>query len=175
MKLTTLIVTLTCAFLTACGGGGSSEFKGSGDVSISANPKSVDPGDRIEVKAFLSSVNRDGVILKFRYPKNLSYVPGSSFFEINGIESDIDPASITSTNSGDRTLVSYILPADMFDEVDSGVATLQLRVDDQLDKDDIEVDIDTLDEGITAETLDPNQLAEEFNAEDRETVNSPDN
>lgn len=129
--------------LTGCGGGGGGdEFVGAALVALQVSPRKIDTGDRVQVRAMLERVNKDGVVLKFRYPTRLVYVPGTSMLMVDGDEIDITP--MVNTNDGNRTYLVYFLSEDWFEE-GRGDVVFQLTAVDDTKSAPIEVDADVND------------------------------
>lgn len=157
-----ILTLLLVATLAACGGGSgssSSDFNGSADVSIHVSPRSIDPGDRLDVEVQISNVSDAGVDLKFRFPKGLSYVAGSSFLIVDGQSVDIDPDFLGLAALGDLRYLVYYMTREIFGNSNNARVQFQLRGDAAIEDSKIEVDAD-----VGERNFDVDQA--EFQAED---------
>lgn len=167
-----LILILTLPLIGCSGGGGGSDFIGAADVSISASPNQIDSQDRTRVRVDISRVNEEGILLKIRYLRGLTYAPSTSRLVVGSDESGIEP-SINTEIEGDVYLV-YFLSAALFnvtsdDEGDSGTLTLELIGISTVNEGSIEVDAD-VDDPLVENTVefDPNDPA--FEAESSASI-----
>ena len=167
-KLSTFFAILALtALLPACGGGGGGDdFVGAGNVSIRVSPGTIDVGDRLQVTIEVTEVNEDGVILKFQYPRGLSYVPNSAFLIVDGEELDVGPTINQSID--DETFLVFFFSNEIFGDNDRGDLEFQLRGDDEADG-EIGVDID-VDNPLVGNDIEFQITAPEFQAEDKVTV-----
>lgn len=150
------------------GGGGDDDFLGAAVVDVGASPRSFDTGDRTVIRAFLSEVNDDGLMLKFRFPKELRYVLESAALIVDDNDRDISP-KVKVTVDNDNYLV-FFLAQDDFDDNQRGVVEFQLEADDTVTDGEIEVDPDVDDPLINNNTeFDPENP--EFGAEASVNVN----
>lgn len=138
--LTSMLLPLALAGCGGGGGGGGEDFLGAAVVDIGASPRQIDTGDRTVVSAFLSSVNEDGIALKFRFPKELRYVLDSSRLIVDGDERDASP-KVSITVDNDSFLV-FFLAQDDFDDNANGVIQFQLEADEEISDGEVEVDPD---------------------------------
>ena len=175
--ITTLLVCSMAFASTGCGGGsgGSDDFQGSGIINGSVSPQEVDPGDRVEARAAIFEANESGIRVSIRYPEAFSYVPATAFLLINGIEFDIDPDAIINLESSDNTIITFVLPPEFLEDNNDIEVVAQFRLNDEIDDDEtFEFDVDTLDlDDLNSESSDQDQIADEFNAEDENSVRSP--
>lgn len=130
--------------VTGCGGGGGGgdgdDFLGAALVEVAASPRNIDTGDRTAIRAFLSEVNDDGLMLKFRFPKELRYVLDSASLVIDEDDRDISPR-VKITVDNDNFLVFFIAQDD-FDDDARGIVEFQLEADDTVSEGEVEVDPD---------------------------------
>ncbi|MFM1848335.1 MAG: hypothetical protein RL417_1809 [Pseudomonadota bacterium] len=144
------------------GGGGGDDFFGAAIVDIGASPRDIDTGDRMVVRAFLSSVNDDGLMLKFRFPKELRYVLDSARLIVDEDDRDATP-QVSVTVDNDSFLVFFLAQSDFNDDA-NGMVEFQLEADDELSNGEVEVDPDVDDPLIDDDTeFDPENP--EFGAE----------
>ena len=78
----------------ACGGGGggSSESGTAARVELSLDRHRIDTGERVTVVTEIRDVNALGVMVKFRFPKGLSYVLHSSYLTVDDWRMDVGPS-----------------------------------------------------------------------------------
>ena len=125
------------------GGGGGNELIAA-DVSISADPREIDSGDRVRITVFLSDVKEDGVLLKFRYSNKFAYVRNSSLLNVNGDDVKVSPAAEDSVGpelNGETYLV-YDLPHSAFGDEDNAEFQFVIEGVGKITNGDIEVDAD---------------------------------
>lgn len=137
------LIVIGCIFALAnCGGGGGGGggFIGAAQVSLSASPTTIDSGDRMLVRAQISRVHENGILLKFRYPDALTYVLDSAILTVNGKEIDASP-STNAAKDGDIYLV-YFFSQGIFDEDFQGEFSMQLEGTSALNSGTLEVDSD---------------------------------
>ena len=130
--------------LVSCGGGGGGGggFTGAAVVNVDASPSSFDTGDRTLVTINISAVHENGIILKIRYPDELSYVIESAFLSVDGDEQDVSPKFNLSDEN--KSYLVFFLGQDLFgsDGEKSGELTLELEASKSFSDDKIEVDAD---------------------------------
>ncbi len=139
------LVMASLVSLVGCGGGGGGgddEFFGAAVVDIAASPRSIDTGDRSVVKAFLSEVNDDGLMLKFRFPKELRYVLDSARLYVDGDDDGQDATPDVSVTVDNDSYLVFFLPQDDFDDDDRGVVEFQVEADEEISDAEVEVDPD---------------------------------
>lgn len=139
------VLTLGATSLTGCGGGGGGggdDFLGAAVVDITASPRSIDTGDRSVVRAFLSAVNEDGLMLKFRFPKELRYVLDSARLFVDGDEDGRDASPNVSITVDNDSYLVFFLAQDDFDDNQRGIVQFQLEADDKVSDGEVEVDPD---------------------------------
>lgn len=141
----TLAVLAVAPFLSSCGGGGGGgdSFIGAARVSINVSPSTIDTGDRMEVVVRITDVHPNGILLKFRYPSGLSYVPNSALLLVNDEEVDIGPQK-NQTKDNSSYLV-YFLSQAQFDEDYRGEVVFQLAGVKSFSEGEVEVDADVND------------------------------
>lgn len=108
-----LLVALISPVIHSCGGGGGggSDETLAADVSITAAPGTIDPGDRSLITVGAWNVHPDGILLEVRFPVGLTYRTDSAEFEIDGQKTSIRPA----INEADATNVYLIFAFDQSD------------------------------------------------------------
>lgn len=138
-----LIPTLVLCGCDSGGGGGGDTFVGAAELQLNASPSEIDTGDRTEVSIELSNVHENGILLKIRYPKGLSYVPGSALLLVDNQEIDIGPQkNVTKDNV---TYLVYFLTAGQFGEEGEGTVVFQLTGNSAITDGLIEADADVND------------------------------
>ncbi len=173
-----LMTSLAALSVVGCGGGGgddSSGFSGAANVSMSVNPSELDSGDRALVRVALSEVHENGIILKFRYPQGLVYVPNSGAVIIEQDETPIKPRFNVVNRDEESVYLVFFLPQKLFQRPgtaysgDSGTVEVQLVGKAAVPEGIIEVDADVDDPGI-ADTLEFKVSKPEFLAEDQHSI-----
>ncbi|MEZ4754763.1 MAG: hypothetical protein R3A13_10730 [Bdellovibrionota bacterium] len=129
---------LTSYGLGCGGGGGGGGFVGAAVVNVSNSPRSIDTGDRTQVKTTISEVHDNGISLKFRYPTGLTYVSDSSFLIVGSSRIDVGPT----INQGDGTHIYlvYYFDADTFRSGRAGTLTFELEARSEVSDGRVEVD-----------------------------------
>ena len=132
------------------GGGSSNSSSGAANISVTASPKKIDIQDRTTVRIKLEEVNRNGIVVKVRYPSRLEYVAGTSFLKVDGDDRDITPD--VSVQDGNKRYLVFFFPRSYFGDVpDSedqdqtstpGELRFELVGKDNLSDGTIEVDVD---------------------------------
>jgi len=153
------------------GGGGSSESFTAASISVTAAPESIDTGDRSEIKVHISDIHEDGIVLKVRFPEELSYVDGTSFLDRSDEERiDIDPTFVEPSLDGGWSFVVYLLSREQLGNSSAGDLLLEVRGNEPTDSSDddddspAEVEVDADFQGADPVTV---ELAtSEFSAED---------
>jgi hypothetical protein len=167
-----LCLTLALAFAPACGGGGGGGSSPEGelaiaDTAIEVSPATIDAGDQMLVKVFVSQVRNDGVLLKVRFPIGLSYRRASSFIVVDGVSLDVDP-NFQETSGGFNYLVFDFSRA-LFGESNFGEVRVTLDGVGPVTSGKVEVDPDLNDQSLL-----PSQKFDagvpQFDAEDSEDV-----
>lgn len=159
--------------LSGCsGGGGGDDFIGAADVSINASPNRIDSQDRTRVRVSISRVTSEGILLKIRYPRGLTYAPSTSTLVVSEDEFNIEP-SINTEIEGDVYLV-YFLSSSLFnvqsdDEGDSGELTLELIGVSTVNDGSIEVDAD-VDDPLVENTVEFDASNPAFEAESETSI-----
>ena len=128
------------ALLLGCGGGGGgggTSFPQSADVSISADPSTIDLDDYMQITINISNVNPNGIGLRLMIPDQLRYVKGTSSLTVDGQSTDIEP-KVDGLDGSSLYLVYYLKGAD-FGQDATGEMTLQLKGDGAIDSAQIEV------------------------------------
>lgn len=173
MKSTQLFVrygvVLGLLLLTSCGGGGGGGLSGgpSANVNILVDPNHIDSGDRTEVAVQIASVREDAVAIKIRFPLGLSYVTGTAYYLIDGIEIASNPTEIESDST--YSYLVFYLNADGLGHSGSGTLFLELEGVSDITDDVIEVDVDlddpTEDNRTEFDIDDP-----QFDAQDQDSI-----
>ncbi len=162
-----LIIGLTLSGCGGGGGGGGDDFEAA-SVSVSVSPSSIDTGDRAEVRVQVSDVTPDGIILKIRFPAELSYVTGTSFLQVASDQEedrDIDPVYYVPGDTEDASFLVFTFTLSDFGQDNSGEVVFQLRGDAPTSNDSLEgVDVDADFRG--TEELTQEFATGEFSAED---------
>ena len=122
------------------GGGGGGEFVGAAVVSVTTSPSRIDVGGRTRTTSDISEVHENGIALKFRFPKGLSFVRDSAMLEVDGQEYGVDPDFAES--SGAFKYVVFFLSNDSFGRHGYGRVSFELRGEDTVENGYIEVDAD---------------------------------
>ena len=162
-----LAVTLAASVgvLTACGGGGGGggDFIGAAEVYLDVNPETFDTGDRSEIRASIDQVDENGIFLKFKFPKAVSYVKNSAFLQSDGDDIDVSPS--VNRDVGNDTYLVFILARHLFDEGGGGELRFQVEGDQEVTTGTIEVDAD-VDDPLIANDHEFSAQNPEFGAED---------
>jgi hypothetical protein len=142
------LLVLLLIFLAGCGGGGGGddEFIGAAIVNISASPKTIDTGDRIQVRIRIEEVHETGIALKVRYPEGLLFVNDSTKIETSDEEREVAPT--THVTDDNETYLVYYLDPDDLGENNRGELTFELEGVDSVNDGKIEVDPDVNDPDI---------------------------
>ena len=143
-QLFLLLVILATASCGGGGGGGSDPYY-PGEVSLQATPTSVDTGDRVAVKVQVVNPNTRGVVVKVRFPAELSYVTRTSFLKVDGVAARREPDKKGTSSADSKYYLVYIMPQSELGNDQFGEITLALRADTKSDSAKIEVDIDIVD------------------------------
>ncbi len=143
--LRTAIISASLLMLSSCGGGGGggSDFIGAAEVSVRVSPHKIDTGDRAEVSIDVSTVHPNGIFLKVRIPKALSYVLNSAELEIDGQNIDIGPKKNVTKDA--YTYVVFIFSQDDFGSDNRGKVRFQLAGNSAIQDGLVEVDADVND------------------------------
>lgn len=127
MKASKILLGVTLfGFLSGCGGGGGGESDNpakAADVTVSADPRSIDSGDRTLVTIYVSDVNQLGILLKVRFPKEMEYVKHSATMEVDGVSHEVKADFDAADDS--NTYVVFILDRYQFGDNNQGIVTLQ--------------------------------------------------
>lgn len=148
------LLVLSSAFLISCDSGGSDESgpgsSGAAEVSITASPKKIDVQDRTMVRLSLADVNRNGIVVKIRFPSRLEYVAGTSYLKVDQEDRDVNPD--VSVQDGSKRYLVFFFPRSYFGDVpdsedeDEGSERGELRLElvgrERLSNGSIEVDVD---------------------------------
>lgn len=143
-----LAVVISCG--SGGGGGGGNDLEPA-DVSLRAEPRLIDSGDRIRVTANLNDVKETGVLLKFHYSNRLRYVLNTSVLTVEGEEVKVNAAANRAVGrelAGETYLV-YDLPGSAFGESRDAELSLTLEGLAKLSDGEIEVDADFNEPGLT--------------------------
>jgi len=160
-----LLLISLCALglsLCGCGGGGSNSFVGAGNITVHASPDEIDTGDRTKIIIEFDEAHPDGVSIKIRYSKGLSYIADTSILTLKGKEIGVSPFVEVDANIAQSLYLVYFFGRDILGDINSGKLEFELRGVDQTDKNsEIEVDIDVLEDSPSFSADTP-----EFSAED---------
>jgi hypothetical protein len=124
------------------GGGGGEDFIGAATVSLSASPRTIDTGDRTEIRCDVRNVADTGIILKFRFPVGLEYVPESASITEDGVRTLISPQFLELDEDEDFFFLVFFLRVRDFARDGSGRVEFQLAGKEETDVSIIEVDAD---------------------------------
>ncbi len=129
-------------FSVGCGGGGGGGggFVGAANVSLQARPTSIDTGDNTRLTVQISEVHEDGIALKVRFPKALTYVPDSAILDADDTEYDVTPEDNVSINN--YTYLVFYFDRSTFGNADFGSFTLELKAKTEVEDETIGVDAD---------------------------------
>lgn len=128
----------------------SEEFYGAGQIDLSAEPQTIDTGDRLRVYVRIENAHPDGIILKLQYPAAFKYVQSSAKLQTNRGQTEVGPSfddPEDSTPEAARFLV-FFLAAEDFDKTNSGVLTFELQAIRSLTEGEIGVDADVDDPAV---------------------------
>ncbi|RIL09039.1 MAG: hypothetical protein DCC75_07490 [Proteobacteria bacterium] len=129
------------AWIAGCGGGSSNSFSsGAARVEIDADPRKVDVGDRVEVNLNIEDVDEAGVIIKIRFPNELTYIEDSSIFYVDDEELERSPDSIHTSN--DNYFLIYRISEEDNGENNRSTLVFDLRADDSKKEANLAVDPD---------------------------------
>ena len=137
-------------FLVSCGGGGGGGIVGAANISLTVEPRSLDTGDHAQVDVEISEVNDDGIALKIKYPKGLSYFPDSAFLDVGDNRRNLTPTNNVTVDD-DIYLVFY-LSKSWFGDGNHGTLTLQLVAEDSVPNGTVQVDADVNDPAVSDAT-----------------------
>jgi hypothetical protein len=128
--------------LQGCGGGGGGRdgYSGSAQLSISAEPTEIGPGDRIRVSVDIWAVHPDGIMLKVFFPQGLSYVPGSASLRVVDQDNAVNPSVNESADRG--VYVVFFFSYDEFGNGDDGELVFELKGESAVRKGIVAVDAD---------------------------------
>ena len=155
--------------MLACGGGGGGggSFIGAAIVTIGVSPGNIDRGDRTQVRIDVEQPHPDGILLKVRYPSDLTFVPNSANLTVNGDDTRITPA--INQSSGNDVYLVFFLSNEQFGEDERGYIELELEAIESNKDAQIEVDADVDDPLID----NPGEFSidnPEFEAEDADRI-----
>lgn len=146
------------ALLSACGSGGGGGISNPADARIGVSPGRIDSGDRVSVEARVLGITEDRILVKIRYPNQLSYVRGSYVLS-SGLLSDSDGPDIRASDTSNTYLVDDIDLAELGIEDDEPIyINFELLGTDDLPSGMVELDVDIngrRDEGINFDITDP--------------------
>jgi hypothetical protein len=150
-RLLVALGVLCATFLMiSCGGGGGG---GGGELEpallrLELTSNSIDTGDFLGLKLDISEVNENGIILKFRYPTGLTYVPGSATLRVNGNPQAITVTPTVNSGSNGKIYLVYFLSVALFGDDLDGELNLRLKAIGAVEDGVIEVDADQDDPSI---------------------------
>lgn len=142
------------------GGGGSSDnnsSSGAAEASVRTSPNNIDVQDRTEVRISLKKVNRNGIVVKIKYPRKLEYVAATSFLKVDGEDKDVNPDVSASVDS--KSYLAFFFPRSFFGDVSDneddeevsspGELRFELVGRERLTQGAIEIDVDVDDPTIS--------------------------
>jgi len=138
----------TGLLLVSCGGGGGSgPTNATGDLVLQVEKDELDSDEFTRVRVDAFDINKEGVILKFHYPRSIKYSRGSATLRPNEDgNTSFDPFT-EATSGPDRYLVFFIKP-----ENAEGDDDITLEFDLKAIEEDpeafVEVDLDNNDPNI---------------------------
>ena len=140
-------LTVACSVISLCGcgggGGGGDEFIGAAEASISASPQRIDSGDRALVRCDVGNVHPEGIMLKFRYPVGLKYVPASSYLSVDNQVSALTPA--VNKEGGNFIYLVFFFSQTQFGQDNFGSVSFELEGASEVKDGRIAVDADVED------------------------------
>lgn len=71
---------LACGGIGGGGGGGGSDTNDPGEIALTLDRSHIDSGDIARVRVDVFDINENGVVLKLKFTKALSFMRGSAFF-----------------------------------------------------------------------------------------------
>lgn len=131
-------LTLGSGLLAGCGSDSDYEFGGAAGVSINANPRAIDTGDRTTIKISLRDVTTAGLQVKVRFKEALSYVAGSGQLVVDEDEREVSPGTITPVD--DDVYIVFYLENRLFGDDERGDLSFELQGIESME--DIEVSVD---------------------------------
>lgn len=149
-----LIFLFSSLFIISCNSGGGDDAgpgsSGAAEVSVTTSPKTIDVQDRTMTRIRLADVNRNGIVVKIRFPSKLEYVSGTSYLKVEEEDRDVNPD--VSVQDGSKRYLVFFFPRSYFGDVpdsedeDEGSETGELRLElvgrERLSSGTIEVDVD---------------------------------
>lgn len=141
-KISLLFLVLNALLLSSCGssGGSGGFFAGAGFVTVDASPKRVDTGNRMQLRSEIGDTHPDGVALKVRYPRSLSYVLETAELSVDGAKKMVFPA--VDIDTGSEMFLVFFFKQSEFGKNNYGQLTFELRANSALSSGRIEVDLD---------------------------------
>jgi hypothetical protein len=98
-------------------------------------------GDRVIARAKLEEVNKDGIVLIYRFPTALSYVNDSARLVLNDDdEVALTPVLNQAVKEDQEVYLVFVLPGSAFDDDKKGEVNLQLFAIDSKKSAKIELD-----------------------------------
>ncbi len=122
------LILFSFSFVSCGSHGGDNNEAFSAIVNISANPNVVDTGDRTQLVVKISEVHQNGILLKIRFPKSLSYVADSSY--IIASSSSDKKTKVTPEEKGKKyeyTYLVYFLNPKQFGDKNKGKLYFELK------------------------------------------------
>lgn len=141
-----IVASFLLSALSSCGGGGGGgggSFIGAANVSVTTSPSRIDTGDRSEVRIEVSDVHENGIFLKVRVPKQVSYVLNSALLELDNQTADIGPQKNATKDS--HTFIVFIFTQEQFGTDNRGTVVFQIAGDSAIEDALVEVDADVND------------------------------
>ena len=116
---------------------------GAANANVRVSPSRIDTGDRTQVRIEVSEVHPDGVFLKVRVPKALSYVLNSAVLDLDGQTVDIGPKKNVTKDT--YNYIVFIFTQDDFGSDNRGTVEFQLVGNSAIEDGLVEVDADVND------------------------------
>lgn len=75
-----LAMCVACGGIGGGGGGGGSDTNDPGELALTVDRSHIDSGDIVRIRLDVFDINENGVVLKLKFTKALSFMRGSAFF-----------------------------------------------------------------------------------------------
>jgi hypothetical protein len=108
------IISMVLGLTTCSGGGNNSDYFVAAWLDLSCYPQDIYVGERTIVTAYIEDVNPQGVVVKFRYPDSLSYVPESAFLDVEGEIINVGPMVNAHDKKDSYIYLVYVFSQDTF-------------------------------------------------------------
>jgi len=114
--LSLIFLSLVLLSASSCGGGGGAgnDFFVAATIDIDAYPESIYVGERTIITTYIDDVCANGVVVKFRYPQSLHYVPETAFLDIDGQIVDIGPLFNGLSRKDYYNYLVFVFPQETF-------------------------------------------------------------